>query len=157
MRKVRHVLGAIAVAAVLAWALAGCGGGEALLAYTGGGLPPGDPDLGGVVVASADGTVSAAQTSGPDLPEGVEPIADAEVSLLRGQAVVGRTTTGEGGYFRFEHPLTGRYTLVVEPPAWRDDLQREQRIVNHTRGQQTFVTVELPRAQQAPGPPEHAQ
>ena len=131
--------GILAIGTV-ALALAGCGG-ETLLAYTGGGLPPGDPDLGGVVIASVDGQTSTVQ----DVPPGAERIEGAQVTLMRGRRVVGRTTTGEGGYFRFERPETGSYTIVAEPPADRQDLRRAQRNVSHVRGQRTFVTIELSR------------
>ncbi len=144
----------ILIGAALVLALAGCGG-ETLVAYTGGGLPPGEPDIGGVVVASADGDVAAAQASGDDVPEDREAIVGAEVGLVRGQRVVGRAVTGEGGYFRFQHPATGNYAIVVEPPEDRVDLRGARRNVSHVGGQQTFVTIELPRADQAavdPGP-----
>lgn len=123
-----------------------------LLAYTGGGLPPGEPDLGGIVVAAVDdGAVTAASV---DAQQATEPIEGASVTLLRGRNVVGRATTGEGGYFRFERPDTGSYDLQVTPPASRPDLRPVERTVSHVRNRRTFVTIELPRAQQtdAPGP-----
>lgn len=147
-RRWRAIAGILAAGAI-ALALSGCSAGEALLAYTGGGLPPGDPDLGGVVVASVDGETSTAQ----DVPPGAEGIEGATVTLMRGQRVVGRATTGEGGYFRFQEPATGNYTVVADPPANRQDLQRAQRSVSHTGGQRTFVTIELPHAEQGEGAP----
>jgi hypothetical protein len=117
-------------------------------------LPPGEPDLGGIVVASTDGTTDTAQaTREGELPPGTEPLAGARVSLQRGQAIVGRTRSGEGGYFRFDHPLTGNYTLIVEPPEDRPDLERTERAVHHVQGQRTFVTVELPETANQPAPP----
>jgi len=149
MNRLRwRVIGAILIAVLLALLLAGCGG-TALPSYTGGGLPPGDPDLGGVVFASADTQTTTAQTVPPD----AERIVGAPVTLMRGQGVVGRTTTGDGGYFRFERPDTGNYTIVVEPPAGRDDLRGAQRNVSHTRGARTFVVIELQRVQQGPSDP----
>ena len=83
---------------IFATLMAGCAG-ALLLAYTGGGLPPGEPDLGGIVVAAVDGDLSTMQFSLPaqgDVPPGTEPVAGAQVTLLRGRAAVGRATTGEG-------------------------------------------------------------
>lgn len=142
----------ILLATASALALMGCSG-EMLLAYTGGGLPPGEPDLGGVVVASVDGDAATAQTVDDEPPAGAERIVGARVTLMRGQRVVGRTTTGEGGYFRFERPDTGSYAVIVEPPTGREDLRGAQRNVNHVRGQRTFVTIELPRVDGHPEPP----
>ena len=139
---------------IFATLLAGCGG-ALLLAYTGGGLPPGEPDLGGIVVASVDASTSAAQvseTTQSDVPPGTEPVAGAQVMLMRGRTVVGRAATGEGGYFRFENPDTGSYTIEVAPPAGSTDLRGAQRQVTQTRGQRTFVTIQLEREQQGNGP-----
>lgn len=139
---------------IFATLMAGCGG-ALLLAYTGGGLPPGEPDLGGIVVASADSSVTTAQAAGPaqgDVPPGAEPVAGAQVTLMRGRTVVGRATTGEGGYFRFENPDTGSYAIDVTPPAGSTGLLGARRQVTHTRGQRTFVTIRLEREQQGDGP-----
>ncbi len=129
-------------AALAMLALAGCAA-SSLLAYTGGGLPPGEPDLGGIVVASVDSQIGTAQ--GP--PAGTEPVVGAQVKLMRGRRLMGQTQTGEGGYFRFSAPDTGSYTLVVTPPANRPELEGTERMVAHTRGVRTFVTVELMRRQ----------
>ena len=139
---------------IFATLTAGCGG-ALLVAYTGGGLPPGEPDLGGIVVASVDASMATTQVSQPaqdDVPPGTEPVAGAEVTLMRGRSVVGRATTGEGGYFRFENPATGSYTIDVTPPAGSTNLRGAQRQVTHTRGRRTFVTIQLEREQQGNGP-----
>lgn len=130
----------------------GCSG-ATLLAYTGGGLPPGEPDLGGIVVAAADDDAALSAAS-VDAQQATEPIEGASVTLLRGRNVVGRATTGVGGYFRFERPDTGSYDLQVTPPASRPDLRPVERTVSHVRNRRTFVTIELPRVQQPdqPGP-----
>lgn len=130
----------------------GCSG-AMLLAYTGGGLPPGEPDLGGIVVAAVDDDPAATAT-GVDAQQATEPVEGASVTLLRGPNVVGRATTGPGGYFRFERPDTGSYRLQVTPPASRPDLRPAERTVSHVRNRRTFVTIELARVQQtdAPGP-----
>ncbi len=102
---VRSVVGAGLLLALL---LGGCAG-SLLLAYIGGSLPPGETDIGGVVLASVPAaTVSVAQAT--------EPVVGAEVLLTRGANRVGQATTGEGGYFRFENPATGSYRVVVNPP-----------------------------------------
>jgi len=139
---------------IFATLMAGCGG-ALLLAYTGGGLPPGEPDLGGIVVASVESTASTAQALDPaqdDVPPGTEAVAGAQVTLMRGRTEVGRAVTGEGGYFRFENPDTGSYTIQVTSPAGSADLRGAQRQVTHTRGQRTFVTIQLEREQQGGGP-----
>ena len=119
---------------LLALLLGGCAG-ALLLAYTGGGLPPGETDIGGVVLASLPAaTVSAAQVT--------EPVVGAEVQLMRGTTLVGEATTGEGGYFRFENPASGSYRVVVNPPP-NSGLQQAQREFEHQYGQQTFLTILL--------------
>ncbi len=145
MRATRSITRAkILATGLVALALAGCAAGELLIAYTGGGLPPGEPDLGGIVVASVDGAMATAQ-DGP--PAGTEVVAGAQVQIMRGRRVLGTVATGEGGYFRFERPDTGNYTLVATPPASRPDLRGAERAVAHVRDARTFVTIELPRAQ----------
>lgn len=120
--------------------LGGCGGGLSFdLAYTGGGLPPGEPDIGGIVVAAAD-DVDTAQ----DQSTGEVPVVGAEVRLIRGRAVVGLAIAGDEGFFRFEHPDSGRYTIVVRPPEG-SGLGRERRQVQHVRGRKTFVEMRLER------------
>jgi hypothetical protein len=116
--------------------LAGCGGSD-LLAYIGGGLPPGDGDIGGVVLASvpAESAVNVAQAE-------TVPVVGAEVMLYRGQRLVGRTETGEGGFFRFQDPPTGQFEVRVEPPAG-SQLQQARRQFQHQGGQQTFLTIVL--------------
>lgn len=152
MIRTDHALG-IVLLLVLTAIIAGCGG-AMLLAYTGGGLPPGEPDLGGIVVASVEGEQSTAQwsdTAQGDVPPGTEPVRGAQVTLMCGQRVVGRTTTGQGGYFRFEAPDTGNYTITVTPPAG-SDLRGTQRQVTHIRGRRTFVTIQLERIAPQPQP-----
>ncbi|NLO73718.1 MAG: hypothetical protein GX100_06350 [candidate division WS1 bacterium] len=137
-------------ALLLALCLAGCGG-ETLLAYTGGGLPPGDMDIGGVVLAAAPAsTLAATQTT--------EPVVGARVQLLRSGALTGETLTGAGGYFRFEHPATGLYEVVITPPAG-SGLRQARRQFQHQYRQQTFLTIVLERptssaqsGSAAPGP-----
>ena len=117
--------------------LSGCGGsGSFDLAYLGGGLPPGEPDIGGVVVAALSATTAQGDAA--------EPVTGAQVELLRGRWVVGTATTGPGGYFRFENPDTGNYQVRVTPPAG-SGLRQAQRQFRHTRGQQTFLTIQLER------------
>ena len=118
--------------------LCGCGGLD-LLSYTGGGLPPGDGDIGGVVLAEVpNGSVAATQVT--------TPVQGAEALLFRSGQRVGRAVTGEGGYFRFENPQTGQYQLVVNPPTG-SGLQQAQRQFQHTLGQQTFLTITLEQEQ----------
>jgi hypothetical protein len=133
-----RLFGLIALA-VLLGVLPGCSGGEGFdLAYTGGGLPPGDPDIGGIVVASADGM----ETAQGDSTEGLVPVPGATVRLIRGRAVVGVAVSGDEGYFRFDNPAAGRYALEIHPPAG-SGLQRTRLEVEHQAGQQTFVEVHL--------------
>ncbi len=135
----------------LAALFVGCSGGEWLeLAYTGGGLPPGDPDMGGIVVASAD-EIATAQSDPGDPTDELVPVPGATVRLIRGRAVVGVAVTGAQGYFRFEQPATGRYGLEIVPPAG-SGLQRARLEVEHQAGQQTFVEVRLRQAVSG-GPP----
>ncbi|MFP3905309.1 MAG: hypothetical protein ACLFWB_13780 [Armatimonadota bacterium] len=118
--------------------LIGCGSTESTdVAFQGSGLPPGDPDIGGVVVADAEDV----QTSQDDTVG----LVGAEVVLLRGRREVGRTQTGPEGYFRFEHPLSGNYVLKVTPPEG-SGLAGARREFYHTRGQQTFLRLQLQRA-----------
>ena len=151
MRRPAGLCG-IVLAFVIISGLLGCASVAELLAYTGGGLPPGEPDLGGVVVAeapegaAAGASVQTAQTP----PPGTVPVVGAQVVLMRGNTVVGRATTGDGGYFRFENPDTGSYRLLVIPPGG-SGLRDAERTVSHQRGQMSFVTVILER-EAAPGP-----
>ena len=132
------VLGAVAC-------LSGCGGsGWFDLAYLGGGLPPGEPDIGGVVVAAAPASTVTALSATTAQGDAAEPVVGAQVDLLRGRRVVGTATTGPGGYFRFENPDTGNYQVRVTPPAG-SGLRQAQRQFRHTRGQQTFLTIQLER------------
>ncbi len=126
----------VAICAVaLAAGLAGCSSGLSLPSYTGGGLPPGDVDLGGVVVTEAVAATDAqAQTTAP--------VVGAEVVLFRGQREVGRTQTGAGGYFRFENPDTGQYVIEVTPPSG-SGLAAARRQFRHRAGRQTFLTITL--------------
>jgi len=118
----------------------GCSAGDLLIAYTGGGLPPGEPDLGGIVVTQIS-DVTAAQITPP---AGTVAVEDAQVVLMRGRSVVGRARSGEGGYFRFEAPDTGSYTVLVIPPGG-SGLRDAERAVVHQRGRMTFITVTLER------------
>lgn len=131
--KVGKTYGAL-LGLILALVLGGCAG-ALLLAYTGGGLPPGETDIGGVVLAAVPVTgVSATQAT--------EPVEGAEVELLRGTTLVGRATTGAGGYFRFESPDSGTYRVRVTPPRG-SGLQQAQRQFEHQYGLQTFLTIVL--------------
>lgn len=128
-------------------AIIGCSSGDGTdLSFQGGGVPPGDPDIGGVVVAD-EGDIQTAQEN----EIGIE---GAEVVLFRGVHEVGRTQTGPGGYFRFKHPLTGNYALEVTPPEG-SGLGEARDEFHHTRGQQTFRTIKLGPANggEGPGPP----
>jgi len=120
--------------------IAGCGGSD-LLAYIGGGLPPGDGDIGGVVLAETSSSTAEVQTA----QVATEPVVGAEVLLYRGAQQVGRATTGEGGYFRFENPPTGQFSVEVNPPAG-SGLQQARRQFRHQGGQQTFLQIVLQRA-----------
>lgn len=116
---------------------AGCGGTD-LLAYIGGSLPPGDGDIGGVVVAALPSSTAEVQVA----QAGSTPVVGAEVRLYRGQQVVGQTRTGEGGYFRFQTPPTGQFAVEVDPPQGAG-LQQARRQFQHRGGQQTFLTIVL--------------
>ncbi len=117
--------------------LIGCASTESTeVAFQGSGLPPGDPDIGGVVVADAEDVQTSQDTVG---------IVGAEVVLFRGPREVGRTETGQDGYFRFEHPLSGNYVLEVTAPE-DSGLGAARREFYHTRGQQTFLRIQLQRA-----------
>lgn len=120
---------------MVAFCLAGCAGTD-LLAYLGGGLPPGDGDIGGVVVAATDATAAATT------PSGTVGVPDATVVLYRGTQEVGRATSGPGGYFRFQQPDTGSYSVKVQPPPG-SGLGGAQRTFQHRKGQQTFLTIVL--------------
>lgn len=136
MMRYRLALGMLALLLSLVW---GCGSSD-LLAYIGGGLPPGDGDIGGVVLAEAPvaaAEVGTAQTQ-------TEPVVGAQVQLYRGQQLVGQTRTGENGYFRFEDPPTGRFEVRVTPPEG-SGLQQARRQFQHQYGQQTFLTIVLER------------
>lgn len=125
-------VGAVCVAVVLL----GCSSGATLLSYTGGGLPPGEPDIGGVVLATAPAASAVAQQTAN------VPVVGARVQLIRGQSAVGEAVTGEGGYFRFEGPAGGSYEVIVTPPegsGWR----QARRQFRHIQGQQTFLTIVL--------------
>ncbi len=123
---------------VLGW---GCGATTDLrIAYTGGGLPPGDTDLGGIVVAAAPAPAGVAPAQGSTVP-----VAGATVTLFSGDTQVGQTQTGPQGYFRFENPRTGAYLVRVDPPAG-SGLQSVQRQFRHRYGRRTFEQIFLPPA-----------
>ena len=121
---------AISIAAIV-----GCGSGGFIPTYVGGGLPPGEPDIGGVVLQEA-----ATQSEAP--AQTTAPVEGAEVVLLRGQQQVGTATTGATGHFRFEGPATGQYRVRVTPPAG-SGLQPATRQFQHQAGRQTFLTIVL--------------
>ena len=140
------------LSAMTALSLAGCGSAALLVAYTGGGLPPGDPDIGGIVVTQVSdaGVAALAADTGPlGPPAGTVAVVGAQVQLVRGGRVVGETATGQGGYFRFENPDTGNYSVIVTPPAGTG-LQQARHQFRHQRGRQTFLTIEL-QPEAAPG------
>lgn len=116
---------------------AGCAGSD-LLAYIGGSLPPGDGDIGGVVVAAVPSSTSQLQAA----QAATTPVADATVLLYLGQQLVGQTHTGEGGYFRFQTPPTGQFSVQVDPPQ-NSGLQQARRQFQHRGGRQTFLTIVL--------------
>ncbi len=126
------------MACLIISALVGCGGEAVLLSYIGGGLPPGEPDIGGVVLAAAPAAASV------DAAAGETPVVGATVELYRGTRRVGQAVTGPGGYFRFENPASGRYRLQVTPPAG-SGLRAAQRDLDHQYGRQTFVEIVLQR------------
>ena len=132
-----RVRGIIPISSFIALTLTllGCGSSDLLISYTGGGLPPGDADIGGVVLAEVpNGSVAATQVT--------TPVQGAEVLLFRGRQRVGRAVTGNDGYFRFQNPYTGQYHVVVNPPTG-SGLRQAQRQFQHARGQQTFLTITL--------------
>lgn len=127
-------------------AIIGCSSGDSMdIAFQGGGLPPGDPDIGGIVVADAEDVQTVQDTE--------VSIEGAKVVLFRGRHAVGQTLTGPGGYFRFEHPLTGNYVVEVTAPEG-SGLGGARREFYHTRGQQTFLNIKLPPAE-GDDPPAH--
>jgi hypothetical protein len=132
----RPILLALALAATAL--LAGCGG-SFIPAYTGGGFPPGEPDIGGVVLAEAS-----TQTQTDAAAQATIPVVGAEVVLLRGNREVGRATTGAGGHFAFEKPASGQYRVRVTPPAG-SGLSGATRQFRHQSGRQTFLSIVLQR------------
>lgn len=134
MRPILLALGLAAVAL-----LAGCAGGSFIPTYTGGGFPPGEPDIGGVVLAEAT-----AQTQADTATQATTPVVGAEVVLLRGNREVGRVTTGGEGYFAFEKPAGGYYKVRVTPPVG-SGLSSATRQFRHQFGKQTFLTIILQR------------
>lgn len=134
MRAQRYL---ILTALVLLPFCVGCAGSD-LLAYIGGSLPPGDGDIGGVVLAAVPSGVSEVQVAQAE----ATPVVGATVLLYRGQQLVGQTQTGEGGYFRFQAPPTGQFTVQVDPPQGAG-LQQARRQFQHQGGQQTFLTIVL--------------
>lgn len=116
--------------------LAGCSG-SIIPAYTGGGIPPGEPDIGGIVLSEAVGQADAAA-------QATTPVVGAEVVLFRGAHEVGRATTGPEGHFSFERPATGSYRARVTPPAG-SGLQEATRQFRHQFRQQTFLRIVLQR------------
>ncbi len=128
------------LAGLVVLALGGCAGGATLLAYIGGGLPPGDDDIGGVVVTATD--VGAARATVTVGAAGQVPVPDAEVVLYAGDREAGRVLTGPEGYFRFERPASGNYSVVVTPPAG-SGLRQARHQFRHQRGRQTFLTIVL--------------
>ena len=127
------------LALILLLAVMGCGGGGAtLVAYLGGGLPPGEGDLGGQVVVAASAPALVAPAAEP------VPVVGAQVILRRGNSTktVGETKTGPDGYFKFEQPPTGNYRIVVNPPP-DSHLKGAEKDVTHTKGKKTLVTITL--------------
>lgn len=120
--------------ALAAFVVAGCGGSLINATYVGGGIPPGDLDIGGVVVQDLPppGEASAA----------LVPVEGAEVVLYRGANEVGRTVTGATGHFSFQSPDTGNYRVCVTAPEG-SGLQPAERQFQHRHGQQTFMTITL--------------
>ena len=138
-KPLARMAGLLLLATVVA--LLGCAGtADLLVAYTGGGLPPGAPDIGGVVVAAVPTTAAATATTA----QAQQPVIGAEVVLMRGGRPVGTATSGAGGYFRFEKPAGGSYRVVVTPPAG-SGLRGMSRDFRHHGGQQTFLTIVLER------------
>ena len=88
-----------------------------LLAYIGGSLPPGDGDIGGVVLAAAPVAPAAKTVSTAANPLGTIPVVGAEVLLHQRDDVVGRAVTGEDGYFSFQKQRAGSF-------GWRSALRK---------------------------------
>ena len=116
-------------------AVLGCAAGGLLLGYTGGSLPPGEGDIGGVVL-------TAAPPAAATVAQAPVPVAGAEVLLYRGVALKGRAVTGPEGYFYFANPDAGNYTLEIIPPEG-SGLESATVNIHHNVGQQTYVTIEL--------------
>jgi hypothetical protein len=124
--------------AMLSLLASGCGGGGVFATFTGGGLPPGEADLGGQVLAQSTSTaLTPAQAT--------VPVVGAHVVLYHGSQVVEDTTTGPNGYFKFVDPDSGNYKIAVNPPAGAKLKGVDEEVV-HTKGQKTFVTIILPPA-----------
>ena len=114
-------------------------GGDGLApVYVGGGLPPGEPDIGGIVLRPP------VPVEDPDLPLLPLPVVCAQVLLISGDVEVGLTETGPDGYFCFAEPETGEYEVVVTPPPG-SGLKQTKRQFRHQEGKQTFLTIMLPR------------
>lgn len=118
--------------------LAGCGG-SVFAPLTGGGLPPGEVDIGGIVVTEDVGAAAVDSLQATDTP-----VVGAWVRLMRGAREMARVQTGSTGHFRFENPETGNYMVEVTPPTG-SGLQAAQRQFQHQAGQQTFLRIVLER------------
>ena len=116
--------------------LQGCGG-SVFTPLTGGGLPPGEVDIGGIIVTED------AQAADVTTLQGAEtPVVGAWVRLMRGTREMAMVQTGNTGHFRFENPETGTYRVEVTPPAG-SGLQGAERQFQHQAGRQTFLRIVL--------------
>ena len=106
--------------------------------YVGGGLPPGEPDIGGVVLCQPVPVVI------PDPPPLPLPVVCAQVLLVCDDVEVGLAETGPDGYFCFEEPGTGEYEVIGTPPPESGPKQARRRF-RHQEGKQTFLPIMLPR------------
>ncbi len=135
----------------LALILVGCSSAtDLLIAYTGGGLPPGETDIGGVVLAAVPTVAATASAPADVLPPlaapaqaTTVPVPGATVTLFTGGRQVGQTLTGPEGYFRFECPRGGAYEVEVDPPAG-SDLRPVRHQFRHRYAQRTFLEITLP-------------
>lgn len=135
------------IAVLLALACCSCGS-----SVTGGGLPPGEPDVEGYVLAAsqASGVTTAAAVASTRAcvlpaqgwpPQGT-PVPDCDVRLYRVTQVIASTRTDQSGRFEFRNVPTGEYEIAVVPPQGSGYAPHRMRF-RHQHGRQTRLVIYL--------------